>query len=60
MMKEIKKNELFLIWILADIRQEILFIPKMVKENSRKLNRGEASLYFEYKNRYPNFTEVVV
>ena len=60
MMKKIEKNELFLCWILADIRQKILFIPKEVKEKSRILSRGEAALYFEYKNRYPNFTEVIV
>lgn len=60
MMKKIERNEFFLNWILADIRQEILFIPKMVKDNSRTLSRPEAKLYFEYKNRYPNFAEVIV
>ena len=60
MMKKVTDNRLHLCWILADIRQEILFIPKEVKENSRILSRGEASLYFEYKNRYPTFTEVIV
>ena len=60
MMKKVTNNKLHLCWILADVRQEILFIPKEVKENSRILSRGEASLYFEYKNRYPTFTEVIV
>lgn len=60
MMKKIERNEFFLNWILADLRQEILFIPKMVKDNSRTLSRPEASLYFEYKNRYPTFVEVIV
>ena len=60
MMKKIERNEFFLNWILADLRQEILFIPKMVKDNSHILSRPEASLYFEYKNRYPPFVEVIV
>ena len=60
MKKKIERNELVLCWILADLRKEILFIPKWVKENSRMLNRAEANLYFEYKNRYPEFAEVIV
>ena len=60
MMKKIVDNRLHLCWILADVRQEILFIPKEVKENSRILSRAEATLYFEYKKRYPTFTEVIV
>lgn len=60
MMKKIERNQLYLNWILADLRQEILFIPQMVKDNSRILSRPEASLYFEYKNRYPTFAEVIV
>ena len=60
MMKKVVDNKLHLCWILADVRQKILFIPKEVKENSRILSRAEASLYFEYKNHYPDFTEVIV
>ena len=60
MMKRIERNELYLNWILADIHKKVLFIPKRVKDYSRTLSRPEASLYFEYKNRYPNFTEVIV
>ncbi len=60
MMKKVERNELRLCWILADLQKRVLFIPVEVKKNSRILSRGEASLYFEYKNRYPDFTEVVV
>ena len=60
MMKKIERNEFFLNWIVADLRQKILFIPKTVKDNSHRLSRPEASLYFEYKNRYPTFVEVIV
>ena len=60
MMKKIVDNRLHLNWIVADIRQKVLFIPKEVKEQSRILYRAEANLYFTYKNRYPNFTEVIV
>ena len=60
MLKTIERNELFLIWIVADIFKECLYIPKMVKDNSRNLSRPEAKLYFEYKNRYPTFAEVIV
>ena len=60
MMKKVERNELRLCWILADLQKRVLFIPMEVKKNSRILSRGEASLYFEYKNRYPDFTEVIV
>lgn len=60
MKKEIKHNEVSVIWVLADIRQQILYVPKMVKAKSRVLGAGESRLYFEYKNRYPAFTEVIV
>jgi hypothetical protein len=60
MKKKVKRNELHLCWILADLKKRVLFIPKLVKDNSRILSRGEAALYFEYKNRYPDFAEVIV
>jgi hypothetical protein len=59
-MKKVTNNKLRLCWIIADVRREILFIPKEVKEYSRILSRGEAALYFKYKNRYPTFAEVIV
>ena len=52
--------EMYLISILADLNNETLFIPKIVKDNSRNLASQEASLYFEYKNRYPSFSEVII
>ena len=60
MKKRNVSNEKYLISILADLNNETLFIPKVVKENSRNLASQEASLYFEYKNRYPSFSEVII
>ena len=60
MMKKVERNEFFLNWILADLKHEILYIPRMVKDNAHILSRPEAKLYFEYKNRYRNFAEVMV
>jgi hypothetical protein len=60
MKKHNVSNEMYLISILADLNNETLFIPKVVKENSRNLASQEASLYFEYKNRYPSFSEVII
>ena len=57
MMKKVERNELRLCWILADLQKRVLCIPKGVKENSKILSRGEASLYFEYKNRYADCAE---
>ena len=60
MMKKIEKNEMCLLWILADLRQRVLFIPQEVKEKSKILKTAHASLYLNYKNRYPEFKEVIV
>ena len=60
MKKHNVSNEMYLISILADLNNETLFISKVVKENSRNLASQEASLYFEYKNRYPSFSEVII
>ncbi|MDO4526408.1 MAG: hypothetical protein Q4B61_13890 [Bacteroidales bacterium] len=60
MKKHNVSNEMYLISILADLNNETLFIPKVVKENSRNLLSQEAALYFEYKNRYPSFSEVII
>ena len=59
-MKHNVSNEMYLISILADLNNETLFIPKIVKDNSRNLASQDASLYFEYKNRYPSFSEVII
>lgn len=60
MKKKIERNEPSVIWVIADFRQQILFVPKMVKDRSRVLGAGESRLYFEYKKRYPTFAEVIV
>ena len=54
------ESEKYLIYILADLNNETLFIPKMVKDNSWSLASQEAAMYFEYKNRYPSFSEVII
>ena len=59
-MKHNVSNEMYLVSILADLNNETLFIPKIVKDNSRNLASQEAALYFEYKNRYPSFSEVII
>ena len=59
-MKHNVSNEMYLVSILADLNNETLFIPKIVKDNSRNLASQEAVLYFEYKNRYPSFSEVII
>ena len=60
MKKHNVSNEMYLISILADLNNETLFIPKVVKENSRNLASQEAAMYFEYKNRYPSFSEIII
>lgn len=60
MKKHNVSNEMYLISILADLNNETLFIPKIVKDNSRNLASQEAALYFEYKKRYPSFSEVII
>ena len=60
MKKHNVSNEMYLISILADLNNETLFIPKIVKDNSRNLASQEAAMYFEYKNRYPSFSEVII
>ena len=60
MKKHNVSNEMYLISILADLNNKTLFIPKIVKENSRNLASQVASLYFEYKNRYPSFSEIII
>lgn len=60
MMKHVKSNKLYTAWIVADLQRKILFIPKIVKDNSKNLSRGEATLYLTYKNCYPDFSEAIV
>ena len=56
----VSMSDKYLIYILADLNNETLFIPKMVKDNSWNLASQEADMYFEYKNRYPSFSEVII
>lgn len=56
----IEKNEMRVLAILADISRNTLFIPKTIKEKSCQLASPEAQIYFEYKNRYPTFSETII
>ena len=60
MMKKIVRNDLRMCWILANVQQRVLIIPRIVKENAKALSSPEAALYFEYKNTYPDFAEVII
>lgn len=46
--------------ILADLNRSILFIPKNFINKINNLGTTEATLYRQYKNRYPNFKEEYV
>ena len=60
MLKKVERNDLRMCWILADLQRRVLLIPRLVKENARKLSSHDAALYFEYKNRYPDFNEEII
>ena len=60
MMKKIECKDLRMCWIVADLQRRVLFIPHLVKENARNLSSHDAALYFEYKNRYPDFDEEII
>ena len=59
-MKKIVRNDLRMCWIVANVQQRVLIIPRVVKENAKTLSSPEAALYFEYKNNYPDFAEVII
>lgn len=59
-MKNINKNEKYLIFIAADLSSNTLYIPKNIKDKSYLLTTPEAAMYFEYKNKYPDFAEVII
>ena len=59
-MKNINKNEKYLIFIAADLSSNTLYIPKNIKDKSHLLATPEAAMYFEYKNKYPDFAEVII
>ena len=60
MLKKVERNDLRMCWILADLQRRVLLIPRLVKENARNLSSHDAALYFEYKNRYPDFNEEII
>lgn len=60
MKKSIEKNEMRVLAILADISRNTLFVPTTIKEKSCQLDSPEAQIYFEYKNRYPTFSETII
>lgn len=45
--------------IVADLKNEKLFIPKELIKEMRNLGSHVGQLYWEYKNKYPLFEEVI-
>ena len=60
MKKTIEKNGMRVLAIMANISLNTLVIPKEIKAKSRQLTSPEAQMYFEYKNRYPTFSETII
>ena len=56
-MKTAKEIELY---ILADRENKILFIKKDVIKNICNLSSPEATSYFMFKAKFPNYMEVIV
>ena len=45
--------------ILADINNKTLYVEKDILEYLGDMSHGFTSLYFTYKNRYPDFKDVI-
>ena len=55
------KNELYKqLWIVADIHNQKLCITQRVIKNLKNIGSPEATMYFQYKHRYPNYEEVII
>ena len=46
--------------ICADLRNRKLLVPASVMSKVYVLTSGEASLFFRYRNRYPDFEIIVL
>ena len=55
-----KERDLFVNMIVADINRKTLFIHRRIAETLNQLSSPNTELYFTYKNRYPDFKEVIV
>jgi hypothetical protein len=59
-MKTRSENEKYLIFVVADIKNRKLLVPSFVMSRIHILKSGEASLFNEYKARYPGFEVTVI
>ena len=55
------ENELFKqLWTVADIHNKKLCITQRVIKNLKNIGSPEATMYFQYKHRNPNYDEVII
>ena len=59
-MKAKQENQKYLIFIIADVRNRKLLVPAFVMSRIHILKSGEASLFNEYKAKYPGFEVTVI
>jgi hypothetical protein len=56
-----KSNKLFIAcYVIADSKQKKLFLTEGTIKNLHNLACDSTTTYFEYKNRYPNYEEVII
>lgn len=48
------------ILVVAGIRERTLFVTEKLAANRYKLGSPESTMYFQYKKKYPTFSEVIV
>lgn len=54
-------NELFLVCsVIADIVRKKLLITKETVDNLNNLSYYTTPMYFTYKNRYPDYEEIII
>lgn len=61
-MKKVKKgeNKLYMVFIVADIRNRNLLVPKSVMDRVHIIGSAEAGLFNQFRNCYPSFKVVTV
>lgn len=52
-------DEKYLCLIFVNRLTKTLYVPKMIKDFSSQLAVPAATFYWEYKNKYPSFKEVI-
>lgn len=56
-----KPEELFLTCnVIANLEEKKLLLPKRTVENLHNLTCCSTKMYFQYKNKYPDFEEVII